>query len=128
MPLAATLVLEWNVDLMGGGANPAAWYEADGVRSPHDGRGALPSIERLAFGNDDVGARIEVAPLGVAPSATWAPIETVSRSESGYELAYQGSALLFAWPLRVAPGEQACVGIRLTVEQDRDLSAVEIEG
>jgi hypothetical protein len=125
-PFAATLALEWNVDLMGGGANPAAWYEtADGSRSSHDGRGALASVERLAFGNDAVGARIEVTPLGVEPSAAWGPIETVSRSESGYELSYQGSALVFAWPLHVEPGESVCVGVKLAVSQDRDLSAAE---
>ena len=31
----------------------------------------------------------------------WAPVETVSLSEAGFERIYQGSALLFAWPLQL---------------------------
>ena len=38
--------------------------------------------------------------------AWWAPIETVSNSESGFERVYQGSGLLLSWPLRLAPGER----------------------
>jgi hypothetical protein len=34
--------------------------------------------------------------------------------------------LVFAWPLHVEPGESVCVGVRLAVTQDRDLSAVEL--
>ncbi len=37
------LAVEWNVNLLGGGHNPAAFYEtADGARSPHDEGGEDP--------------------------------------------------------------------------------------
>ena len=38
--------------------------------------------------------------------AWWAPIETVSNSEAGFERVYQGGALLLSWPARLAAGEQ----------------------
>ena len=38
--------------------------------------------------------------------AWWAPIETVSNSEAGFERVYQGSGLLLSWPVRLAPGER----------------------
>ena len=48
----------------------------------------------------------EVALSFTAPAeVAWAPVETVSLSESGFERIYQGSALLVAWPVRLAPGE-----------------------
>jgi hypothetical protein len=42
----------------------------------------------------------------VAPAADawYAPIETVSNSEAGFERVYQGSALLLSWPVDLAPG------------------------
>ena len=37
--------------------------------------------------------------------AWWAPVETISNSEAGFERVYQGSGLLLSWPLALAPGE-----------------------
>ena len=34
----------------------------------------------------------------------WAPVETVSLSEAGFERIYQGSSILFAWPLELESG------------------------
>jgi 4-alpha-glucanotransferase len=34
----------------------------------------------------------------------WAPVETVSLSESGFERIYQGTALLVTWPIEIVPG------------------------
>ena len=41
-----------------------------------------------------------------AADAWWSPIETVSNSESGFERVYQGSSLLFSWPVRLGAGER----------------------
>jgi alpha-amylase len=119
-PFDGTLALEWNVNLMGGGANPAAWYETGEGRTPHDGRGEIRALERLGFGNADVGVAIELTPTAGRPSVAWAPIETVSRSESGYELTYQGSVLVLRWPVSVRAVEHTAVGVRLAVTQARD--------
>jgi alpha-amylase len=37
---------------------------------------------------------------------SWEPVETVSLSEAGYERLYQGTALLFAWPIVMEPGTE----------------------
>ncbi len=50
-------------------------------------------------------------------SAWIAPIETVSNSEAGFELVYQGSAVLLVRPIALAPGERTSLRIdqRVTV-------------
>ena len=47
-----------------------------------------------------------------AVDAWIAPIETVSNSEAGFELVYQGSATLLVEPLRLRPGERWTLRIR----------------
>ena len=41
----------------------------------------------------------------VPADVAWAPVETVSLSEAGLERIYQGSSIVFAWPLHLARGE-----------------------
>ncbi len=117
------LALEWNLDLMGGGGNPAAYYEVDGPdgpgRAPHDGRADLPARDRLVFGNDHEGVRIEVG-LQPAGRTSWYAVETISNSEAGFERVYQGSCLLFRWPLELEPAAEREVGARFAVCQERD--------
>ncbi|MEO8462974.1 MAG: alpha-amylase/4-alpha-glucanotransferase domain-containing protein, partial [Chloroflexota bacterium] len=54
----------------------------------------------------------------------WAPIETVSNSEGGFERVYQGSALLISWPIVLGPGETVEVEVRqrviVSVDPGRD--------
>jgi 4-alpha-glucanotransferase len=127
-PYRADLGLEWSICLSGGGGNPDAYYDAEGVadgraaRSPHDGSGDLAVAQRVSFGNDHEGIRID-ASLEPAARITWFPIETVSNSEGGFERVYQGSSLLFRWPLRLADGETTAVRHRFAVTESRDLAA-----
>jgi hypothetical protein len=90
---------------------------------------AIPDTEqgRLAFGNEDSGVRIEAA---ATPSArvSWFPIETVSNSESGFERIYQGSSLVFRWPVAIEAGGRYASGVRFQVHQTRDLDAEEERG
>jgi alpha-amylase len=131
--LTADLALEWSICLSGGGGNPAAWYEAPArsgaapQRSRHDGEGDHRRLERLACGNDDEGVRVDIVATPAA-RATWFPIETVSSSESGFERVYQGSALLFRWPVTLAPGDVARASLRFDVTESRDRAAEEIAG
>jgi len=98
------LAVEWNVNLMGGGHNPAAYYESEsGERTPHDVSGEAASAASIAFGNDYEGVRVDARPEPPA-RLTWYPVETVSNSEAGFERVYQGSSLLFRWPVSLAPG------------------------
>ena len=118
------LAVEWNVNLLGGGHNPAAFYELAGERSPHDASGEVASADGIAFGNDYEGARIE-ASVDSPARLTWYPVETVSNSEAGFERVYQGSSLLFRWPVTLGPGERASHIVGLAVTQSRDHSAEE---
>ncbi|MDA8203687.1 MAG: DUF1926 domain-containing protein [Chloroflexi bacterium] len=139
VPLDAELVLEWNIDLAGGGHNPAAWYEvpaaeptgaspasgAGGARRfPHDSMEHPGRLARFAFANTAEGARID-ATLDPAADVSWYPVETVSNSESGFERQYQGSSLLLTWPLRLAPGATAACRVRFDVTSSRDHRAQE---
>lgn len=123
----AELDLEWNLNLLGGGANPQAWYELSDpesggpVRCAHDSQGDAPGVHRLAFGNDHLGVSAVASPEPPC-RATWFPIETVSNSEAGFERTYQGSSLHLRWPITVGEGP-ARVALRMEVRQSRDLSA-----
>ena len=118
--LACRLGQEWSVMLLGGGGNPSAWYEVGGARGPHDGRGEAAGIARIAQGNDWVGIALTSLPTPVA-DAWWAPIETISNSDNGFERVYQGSALLFSWVVTIEPLAEVTVAVeqRVTVKADR---------
>ncbi len=122
--IEARLGVEWALTMLGGGGNPAAWWEAGGERGAHDGRGAVDAVGRLAQGNDDVGIAIETT-ASPAATAWWSPIETVSNSEAGFERVYQGSALLLSWPLRLGAGEESVVRVDHVVSVTRDHAAKE---
>ena len=102
--LVARIGVEWAITMLGGGGNPDAWWELAGVRSRHDSAGSAADVTRLRQGNDWLGVDIET---DVAPQADawYAPIETVSNSEAGFERVYQGGALLLSWQVRIAPGD-----------------------
>ncbi|HJW22511.1 MAG TPA: alpha-amylase/4-alpha-glucanotransferase domain-containing protein [Candidatus Limnocylindrales bacterium] len=102
-PLGARIGLEWAVTMLGGGGNPAAWWEVEGVRSRHDGSGEATSVTELAQGNDWLGVAVTTR-AEPAADAWWAPIETISNSENGFERVYQGGALLLSWPVELRPG------------------------
>ena len=101
-----TLVgVEWSTMLLGGGHNPSAWLELDGERTAHDVARTASATTRLAAGNDALGIVVETTTDH--PVDAWiGPIETVSNSEAGFELVYQGSATVLVEPLRLAAGER----------------------
>jgi 4-alpha-glucanotransferase len=106
----ALLGLEWTMTMLGGGGNPSAWWEMAGARTAHDARGTATDVTAFAQGNDYVG--VAVASTASRPAdAWWAPVETVSNSEGGFERVYQGSGLLLSWPLALAPGASLTVTV-----------------
>jgi 4-alpha-glucanotransferase len=115
------LELEWNVNLMGGGANPDAYYAWDDEERRHDSAGSLAATDgELRMGNRYEGVEVTLSALPSA-SREWAPIETVSNSEAGFERVYQGSCLRVRWPLRLAgAGDVARARVELRVSQARD--------
>jgi alpha-amylase len=116
----ALLAIEWSTMLLGGGHNPAAWHDIGGSRIAHDETTATAEVSRLTAGNDQLGITIET--VIDRPVEVWiAPIQTVSNSEGGFELVYQGCATLVVEPLRLAPGERVSlrIGHQVTVAGER---------
>ena len=125
-PVAFRLGVEWNLTMLGGGGNPAAWYEVGGTRSAHDQPGDVADCTLIGQGNDHVGIRLETR-VSPAADAWWAPIDTISNSEGGFERTYQGSALLLSWPLELGAGERREVWLQHVVTTTRDRALEEAE-
>jgi alpha-amylase len=115
-PIRCRVGQEWSLMLLGGGGNPSAWYEIGDARRAHDGSGTATGVTSLGQGNDWVGVALESRPSPAA-DAWWAPIETVSNSEDGFERVYQGSSLLFSWIVDLAAGAETTLAVeqRVTV-------------
>jgi len=111
-PLDARWAVQCNLTLSAGDA-PGRYFRVAG-RPSLGSRGRLEGAHGLAMVDEWLGG--EVALSFTAPAeVAWAPVETVSLSESGFERIYQGSALLVAWPVRLAPGETWEVSLRVRV-------------
>ena len=99
-PLVARWATQLNLTLTAGEA-PGRYYRIAG--SPSLGaRGAI-TADTLTLVDEWMGAEIELRSSVVADLG-FAPIETVSLSEAGFERIYQGSAILVSWPVTIAPG------------------------
>ena len=116
--------LEWNVNVMGGGANPAAYYRSGSDEWRHDSRGHIPAGADLSFGNTYEGVEISLSADPPA-RAQWFAVETVSNSEAGFERVYQGSCVTVRWPLSLVAGQSATFATTLSFTQSRDRSAEE---
>jgi len=123
-PIEALLGVEWSITMLGGGGNPAAWYEVAGRRTAHDTGGNASGVARVEQGNDYIGLSLATT-ASPAADAWWAPIETVSNSEAGFERIYQGTGLLLSWPLRLAAGARTVVRVDQVVAASRDRAAEE---
>jgi len=111
VPLEALLAVEWALNMLGGGRNPAAWLDAGERRQSFDSRGAVDDVDRFACGNDYVGVALTTE-LEPRAAAWWSSIDTVSLSEDGFERNHQGCCLVFSWPLALEPG--ASTAVRMT--------------
>ena len=118
------LDLEWNLNLMGGGGNPEAYYAADGQETRHDSSGSVPAGTELRMGNRYEGLELCVE-LDPPADQAWSSVDTVSNSEAGFERVHQGSCLVQRWPLQLAPTEHRTFAVRLRVTQSRDRAAEE---
>jgi alpha-amylase len=111
--------------MLGGGGNPAAYYRLGDERLTHDSHGQQTDLAAMVSGNEYIG--VELATTVEPPTtAWWAPIETISNSEYGFERVYQGSALTFVWPVELAAGGRRTVALRHHVTTAVDRSAEEL--
>jgi hypothetical protein len=99
--LQTTFGCEWNMHLLGGGANDQAYYRVDGqtLEDGHfDSTGEVMNVGAFDLGNSWIGQnlRFELS----EPATLWRySIETVTGSEAGFERNHQGSCLTLLWPL-----------------------------
>ncbi len=123
-PIDALLGLEFDLNLLGGGGNPSAWYKVNGETGSFDVRKSVGPTDHVGMGNDYIGVELESRPTPAA-AAWWSSIETMSLSESGFEGNHQGGALLWVWPLRLAPGESTTARLANLVRAHADRAEAE---
>jgi alpha-amylase len=119
---SGAIELEWNLNLMGGGGNPEAYYASDGREVRHDTAAAVSAGTELRFGNRYEGVEVAVE-LDPAADQAWSSVDTVSNSEAGFERVHQGSCLLHRWPLQLAPTEHRTFTATFRFTQTRDRAA-----
>lgn len=114
--LTALFGSEWNINLLGGGHNPSAYYHVEGHEledAALDSTGEMQNVQELAVGNSwlDIEMRLRLS----REASFWRfPLEVVSGSEAGFERTYQGSCLLLQWPLTLPAGESAEIEMEWT--------------
>jgi hypothetical protein len=99
------LVGRWAVQLnlaLTAGAAPDRYFRLP-ERPSLGSRGGIGSARELVMVDEWAGCELTVSATEPA-EISWAPVETVSLSEGGFERIYQGTALLLSWPVRIEPG------------------------
>jgi alpha-amylase len=101
-PLVARWAVQVNLTLTAGDAL-GRYYRLPGQPSLGS-HGAAEGQLGVAMVDEWLGCELDLR-WPTAAELGWAPVETVSLSEAGFERIYQGSAVLVAWTIRLAPGE-----------------------
>jgi alpha-amylase len=98
---------EWNVNLLGGGGNPQAYYQVVGQQlenSHFDSAGEIADVYEFSIGNTWLGQEVNFALS--EPAALWRfSIDAVTGSEAGFERTHQGSCFVLRWPLLLEAGQ-----------------------
>ena len=103
--------MQWNLALSAGDA-PGRYLTVPGHPSLGSA-GRLATATAVTLVDEWLGLEARLAWQPAAELA-WAPVETVSVSEAGFERLYQGLALLLTWPLA---GPAAELAVTLTVTE-----------
>jgi len=104
--------VQWNLALTAGDAEGRYLTLPD--RPSLGSAGRARGLTGVSLVDEWIGVTARLAWRPVAELA-WAPVQTVSVSEAGFERIYQGTALLLAWPVALAPGEGLELSVELTV-------------
>ena len=104
--------VQWNLALTAGDAEGRYLTLPD--RPSLGSAGRARGLTSVSLVDEWIGV---TACLAWRPAAelAWAPVQTVSVSEAGFERIYQGTAFLLAWPVALAPGEGLELSVELTV-------------
>jgi alpha-amylase len=113
-PLEGRWAVQWSLTLSAGDA-PGRYYRVAG-RPSLGSRGRLPAVHGLAMVDEWLGGELALR-WPIPAEVAWAPVETVSLSETGFERIYQGSSLLVAWPVRLQPGQTWETSLRVVIAE-----------
>ncbi len=104
---------EWNVNLLGGGDNPQAYYQVPGQHlenSHFDSTGEVTNVDNFSIGNTWLQQDMNF--ILSEPATLWRfSIDTVTGSEAGFERTHQGSCFVLLWPLVLEAGQNWSVEI-----------------
>jgi len=108
----ARWAVQWNLALTAGDA-PDRYLALPG-RPTLGSRGRIAGISSVTLVDEWLGVetRLDWSP---AAELAWAPVETVSLSEAGFERIYQGTALLLTWRIDQVAAAEWTVATGLTV-------------
>jgi 4-alpha-glucanotransferase len=116
LDLSTVFGSEWNLNLLGGGHNPSAYYRVEGHEledAALDSTGEVRNVREVALGNSWL--NIEMALSANHEATLWRfPLETVSGSEAGFERTYQGSCIVLQWLITLPPGESVDIDLLWT--------------
>jgi alpha-amylase len=108
--------IEFNINLLAGDA-PDRYYDIPGHRLEDRklaSMGECADVSEIHLVDEWIGMEV-VLKMDKTCNLWRFPIETVSLSESGFERIFQGSCLLFCWPLELKPNESFEFTIELGV-------------
>lgn len=109
-PWRGLFVSEWNLNLLGGGHNPQAYFRAGEANGLLDSQAELEA-EAIVLGNSHLGVELEL--VLPHPARLWLfPVESLSNSEQGVERVYQGTCLALLFPVELRPGQGWEVALR----------------
>ncbi|MBI4589373.1 MAG: DUF1926 domain-containing protein [Candidatus Rokubacteria bacterium] len=111
--LSGRWAVQWNLALTGGDL-PARYYRVPGHPSLRS-RGVAAGRRGVEL-VDQWMALVAALAWDRPATAAWAPVETVSLSEAGFERIFQGSSLLLSWPLSLDPGQAWEERITLSIQ------------
>ncbi len=114
--LAGRWAVEFNLALTAGAA-PGRYFRLPD-RPSLGGRGRLESARELVMVDEWAGCELTLRSSRPGDIG-WAPVETVSLSEAGFERIYQGSAVLLSWPVRLEPGATWRAAVRVALAATR---------
>lgn len=110
--LTAVFGVEFNLAMLSADES-ARFYclDSDEPAAPLTAQQEFP--ERTVLTVRDLHLGIDVVLSFSAPSQVWVyPVQTVSQSESGFELVYQGSCIMPRWAITIEPGKTWAVKLR----------------
>jgi alpha-amylase len=117
-PLIGVFASEWNLSLTEASHREHCYYSVPTRRGEHRQLANIQNVtdvDSIYITDPDLGLALSLT-VG-QPARLWRfPIETISNSEEGFEMTFQGSCILLSWMLELKPGEKW--GVELSWQQD----------